>query len=274
MDSSINKTLNKAILRLLRPLVRILLRNGISIHVFTDLVRWVYTDVAFKEFGLEGKKPTTSRVSVITGLSRKEVQRLRQLEVPIEEDAHERYNRATRVISGWIRHPLYADDAGNPLVLPLNGPGASFGSLVKQFSGDMPVRAVLDELVRVGAVGIQEDGTIKLLARAYLPGADRKAKISILGEDVADLISTINHNLDARHATPLFQRKVSYDNVPAEVLDAFNQVSAGESQALLERLDSWLAARDRDTNPAVQGTGRKRVGLGIYYFEEDLDDSL
>jgi hypothetical protein len=274
MDSSINKTLNQAILKLLRPLVRILLRNGISFRVFADLARWVYTDVAFKEFGIEGKKQTTSRVSVITGLSRKEVQRLRKLEVPVEEDAHERYNRATRVISGWTRDPLYTDADGKPLQLPMNGPDASFSSLVKQFSGDMPVRAVLDELLNVGAVGIQEDGTIKLLTRAYLPGADKKAKINILGADVADLISTINHNLDTRNTTPLFQRKVSYDNVPAEYLDKFNQLSARESQALLEKLDRWLAARDRDTNPDVKGTGRKRVGLGIYYFEEDLDEAL
>jgi len=74
MDHSITKTLNNAILKLLRPLVRILLRNGISYHVFSDLVRWVYVDVAFKSFDIPGRKQTSSRVSVITGLSRKEVQ--------------------------------------------------------------------------------------------------------------------------------------------------------------------------------------------------------
>jgi hypothetical protein len=271
MDTSINKTLNKAILKLLRPLVRILLRNGISIHVFTDLVRWVYTDVAFKEFGIEGKKQTISRVSVITGLSRKEVQRLRKLDVPVETDAHERYNRATRVISGWVRDCRYTNEDSKPLPLPVAGSDISFTSLVRQFSGDMPVRSVLDELVNVGAVSLQENGTVKLLTRAYLPGADKKAKINILGEDVADLLTTINHNLDNSKTTPHFQRKVSYDNVPAEVLEKFKALSAREAQELLEKLDKWLATRDRDSNPNMKGTGRKRVGLSIYYFEEDLD---
>jgi hypothetical protein len=271
MNSSITKTLNNAILNLLRPLVHMLLRNGISYHVFSDLVRWVYVDVAFKEFGISRRKQTTSRVSVITGLSRKEVQKLRDLDIPVDEDTPVRYNRATRVISGWIRDPLFTDNENKPLSLPLDGV-AAFSSLVKKYSGDMPVRAVLDELLNIGAVVLQEDGSVKLLTRAYLPGADQKAIICILGADVADLITTINHNLEPKNITPLFQRKVSYDNIPAEVLEQFKTVSSEESQALLEKLDKWLATRDRDVNPNVQGSGRKRVGLGIYYFEEDIEN--
>lgn len=271
MSPSITKTLNSAILKLLKPLIHILLSNGISYHVFSDLVRWVYVDIAFKDFGIPGRKQTSSRVSVITGLSRKEVQRLRELDIPIDDDTPGRYNRATRVISGWIRDPLFSDHDNNPLNLPLDGP-AAFSSLVKKYSGDMPVRAVLDELLNIGAVSIQEDGTIQLMTRAYLPDADKQAKLDILGADVADLIATINHNLDPKNIRPLFQRKVSYDNIPEEFLEPFKTISAEESQALLEKLNQWLATRDRDVNPGVQGSGRKRVGLGIYYFEEDMEN--
>lgn len=271
MSTSIAKTINNTILKLLRPLVHILLRNGISYHVFADLVRWVYVDVAFKAFGIPGRKQTTSRVSVITGLSRKEVQRLRELDIPVDEETPERYNRATRVISGWIRDPLFLDRKRNPLNLPLDGT-VSFSSLVKKYSGDMPVRAVLDELLNVGAITQKADGSIKLTTRAYLPGADKKAKIDILGADVADLITTINHNLDPKNTFPLFQRKVSYDNIPQEYLEQFKNLSFEESQAMLEKLNQWLADRDRDVNPGVRGSGRKRVGLGIYYFEEDVEN--
>jgi len=271
MSASITKTLNSAILKLLRPLVHMLLRNGISYHVFSDLVRWVYVDIAFKGFGIPGRKQTSSRVSVITGLSRKEVQRLRDLDIPIDEDTPGRYNRATRVISGWIRDPLFLDHDNNPLSLPLDGI-AAFSSLVKKYSGDMPVRAVLDELLNIGAVSMQEDGTVKLMTRAYLPGADQKAKLDILGADVADLLATINHNLDPKNIHPLFQRKVTYDNIPEEFLEQFKTLSSEESQALLEKLNIWLATRDRDVNPGVHGSGRKRVGLGIYYFEEDMEN--
>jgi len=271
MEKPITKTLQGAIVKLLRPLVQMLLRNGISYHVFADLVRWVYVDVAFKGFGIPRRKQTSSRVSVVTGLSRKEVQRLRDLDILTDEDTPKRYNRATRVISGWIRDPIFLDSNNDPSGLPIEGK-VSFSSLVKKYSGDMPVRAVLDELPNISAVARQADGTIRLLTRAYLPSADKQAKLHILGTDVADLLATISHNLDAKGKKLFFQRKVSYDNVPKEVLEEFKSLSSRESQALLEEMNKWLTARDRDTNPDVQGSGRKRVGLGIYYFEEDMED--
>ena len=272
MDSAITDTLNNAILKLLRPLVQILLRHGISYQVFADLVRWVYVNVAFKEFGIPRRKQTKSRVSIITGLSRKEVQRLRDLDIPIDEDTTARYNRATRVMGGWIRDPLFLGGDNNPLDLPLEG-AFSFSVLVKKYSGDMPVRAVLDELLNVGAVMLKADGTIKLMTRAYLPTADKKAKLDILGADVADLLATISHNLGPNNISPFYQRKVSYDNIPDEVLEQFKRLSSEESQTLLEKMNKWLAIRDRDVNPVVQGSGRKRVGLGIYYFEEDMENT-
>ena len=97
------KLLSAAILRLLRPLIRILLRNGVSYGTFSDLVKWVYVDVASKEFGINGRKQTTSRVSVITGLSRKEVMRVRKIPRPDDRASSERYNRAARVIAVVVR---------------------------------------------------------------------------------------------------------------------------------------------------------------------------
>ena len=70
---------------------------------------------------------------------------------------------------------------------------------------------------------------------------------------------------------PRFQRKVMYDNVPVEAAKEFHILAAAQGQELLEAIDRWLAHRDRDVNPASKGTGRVRVGLGIYYFEEPLD---
>ena len=262
------KPLFAAILRLLRPLVRILLRNGVSYSTFADFVKWVYVDVASKEFGIKGRKQSTSRVSVITGLSRKEVMRVRKLSRPDDRESSEKYNRAARVIAAWRRDRNFLDAKGRPALLPMSGPGASFSELVKRFSGDIPVRATLDELIRVGAVKRLEDGRISLLTRTYVAESSDADKLHIMGTDVAHLMSTIDHNLKSDHSGPFFQRKVAYDNLPDEVLPAFRKHSAKRAQILLESLDRWLAQRDRDVTPTVEGTGRNNAGIGIYYFEE------
>jgi hypothetical protein len=144
----------------------------------------------------------------------------------------------------------------------------SFSELVKRFSGDIPVRATLDELIRVGAVERLEDGRIRLLTRSYVAESSDADKLHILGTDVTHLMSTIDHNLKSDSPGPFFQRKVAYDNLPDEVLPLFRQYSAKRAQTLLENLDRWLAQHDRDVTPAVKGTGRNNAGIGIYYFEE------
>jgi hypothetical protein len=236
--------------------------------MFADLAKWTYVDVASKDFAIRGRKQTTSRVAVITGLSRKEVMRVRQLAKPDDDTGKERYNRAARVIAAWRREKEFIDAKGQPVPLSLAGPEPTFSGLVKRFSGDVPVRATLDELVRVGAVKRLPDGKIGLFARAYIPKSSQADKLQILGTDVEHLIATIDHNLKSDPGEPRFQRKVAYDNLPDKILPEFRELAAKRSQTLLESLDRWLAQRDRDVTPTVKGTGRNRAGLGIYYFEE------
>ena len=253
---------------LLRPLVRILLRHGIPCDALCTVARHVYVRVAAEEFTLPGRKQTTSRVSILTGLPRKEVRSIMATTDVQNQEATDRYNRAARVIAGWVRDKEFHDKGGNPLALPIEGKKGSFGALVHRYSGDLPVRAMLDELLRVGAVGKIMDGRIRLQARSYVPQQSATDKLQILGADTADLIATIAHNLDAE-AVPRYQRKVMYDNVPVEAVQEFQRLSAEQAQALIEKLDGWLSQRDRDVNPAVCGTGHKRVGVGVYYFEDE-----
>ena len=270
MDQKHRKPLVAAILKLLRPLARILLRNGVSFRTFSDLAKWVYVDLATREFGIEGRKQTTSRVSVITGLSRREVMRVRKLPRPDVSASIEKHNRAVRVIAAWRREEEFLDNKGEPASLPMEGPGASFSELVKRFSGNVPPRAILDELIHAGAAERRDDGKIGLLARAYIPGGTDDHILHILGTDVHHLVSTIDHNLNPDLTEPIFQRKVSYDNLPDDVLPEFRKHFAPEAQTLLESADRWLASRDRDATPTVKGDGRSRAGFGIFFFEEPV----
>ncbi|HWQ37924.1 MAG TPA: DUF6502 family protein [Burkholderiales bacterium] len=259
-----------AVARLLRPLVRVLIRNGMSFKEFSDIAKRVYVEVGVQDFDIPGKKQTISRVAVLSGLSRKEVQRVLRERVRTDSQFRERYNRAARVVAGWVRDPDFVDSQGNPLPLSLDGEGPTFSRLVRRHSGDMPARAVRDELLRVGAIEALEDGRVRLLTRVYVPRTSDLDKLDILGADVADLIATIDHNLQHGVSDPRFQRKVMYDNLPQEAVARFRALGAEQAQRLLEDMDRWLAQHDRDTNPSVQGAGRKRTGMGIYYFEEDM----
>jgi hypothetical protein len=262
-------TLSSTLFAVLRPLVRILLRHGVSFRSFAETAKRVYVELGMEEFGIEGKKQTISRVAVLTGLTRKDVQRILHHGPVRHSAARERYNRAARVVAGWVRDGYFADEYGNPARLPIDGnPG--FGLLVRRYSGDVPARAVLDELLRVGAVRRLADGRVELLSRAYVPRSSDLDKIAILGTDVADLIATIDHNLQEGEWNPSFQRKVMYDNLPEEAMAEFRHFSTEQAQQLMERLDRWLSLHDRDANPHVRGTGRKRAGMGVFYFEEDL----
>jgi hypothetical protein len=269
----IRKTLNASILKLLRPLVRLLLRNGVTYGDFADLSKWVFMDVASREFGVPGRKQTVSRVSIITGLSRKEVSRLQKIETPDDSAISHQYNRAARVISGWMRDKQFLDKEGHPAPLHFDQGKQSFSELVREHSGDIPPRAILDELMRVGTVAKDEEGRINLITDGYVPRTGDIGKLHILGTDVQLLLTTIDYNLQQGAQTPRFQRKVAYNNLPEEGLSEFRQSSAEKSQALLVELDKHLSQLDRDINPDAKGTGCKEAGIGIYYFERDVKET-
>ncbi len=271
-NSKVTRALSAALQRILAPVCRILLRNNMSFKAFTDIAKRTYVKVAAAEFRIPGKKQSVSRVALLSGLTRKDVQRLLDEDATPDSEAGERYNRAARVVAGWVRDPEFSDAAGNPRELEISegtSKAPTFADLVRRFSGDIPYRAVMDELLRVGAAEKTAEG-IRVKSRAFVPQGADADKINILGTDVADLVATIDHNIHARDAQPRFQRKVMYDNLPVEALEEFRKLSAAQAQQLIEHLDKWLARHDRDTNSAVRGSGRMRSGIGIYYFEEDL----
>lgn len=270
--TTLHQSLNNALSHLLRPLARILLRNGISFAQFTEQAKRAYVDVAWNEFQIPGKVQTTSRIATLTGLTRKDVQRLNSGADDDPSTASAKYNRAARVISAWIDEPNYQGTDHQPLLLPFDGEVPSFSALVKAFSGDITPRTILDELVHVGAVREQEGGRLQLLARAYIPDGDDIEKIAILGNDTADLIATISHNLKAAPGQRYFQRKVCYNHLPRELIAELREIIERKAQAALESMNGDMALRDRDRHTELKGSGRVRAGLGIYYFEHEVKE--
>ncbi len=265
----LQKSLSNAILRILRPLARVMLRHGMAYGTFAELARRAFVEEGFDHMQRAGKRPTVSGVSALTGLTRKETKALREnVHIDAEKSA-ERYNRAIRVISGWVNDSTFHTESGEPAELPFDGSTISFSSLVKKYSGDIPPVAMLSVLETSQNVTV-ENGTVALKERAYIPVSTSVDKINILGTDVAELISTIGHNLEAEPAKRLFQRKVSNTAVSAEALDKFRELSNRKSQQLLEEYHTWLSSHEVDTeSPDTGQTGY--VAVGIYYTEQLLE---
>lgn len=266
MDNTSNKMLTAAIGQILRPLARILLRNGIACGSFEEMVRKAYVEEAFAQARRNNTKPTISSVSAETGLSRKEVKRLTETELGDSTNTEQKYNRAIRVISGWLNDPRFAYEEGNPRALSLDSSDSSFADLIKHYSGDIPTKAMLNLLEASNCVEVK-DGLVHLVRNAYVPGSDPEEIIRILGSDTSELINTIDHNLTADEESKWFQRKVSNPRVRTDKLTEFRKYSRKRSQTLLEELDTWLSQNEADDD-----TDSKYVSTGIYYNEQDTDE--
>ncbi len=272
-DTAMISATGRALATLLRPIVRFLLKHSVPYGAFEAVAKRVYAQTAMEDFALPGRKPSVSRAAILSGLTRKEVNALLHEPGDGLDATGTHYNRASRVVSGWIRDPRFHDADGDPRPLAMGGPGG-FDDLVRRHSGDVPTRAVLDELVRVGSLALLPDGRLQLRQRAFVPSESMLLKLRILGTAVSELVETIVHNIEADATGARFQRKVMHVGIPVDALPAFQQLSAQGSQALLELFDRWLAEHDMGDVPesAWPPGGTAKVGVGIYYYQQVTRD--
>lgn len=273
MSDRTQKALIRALYRMLRPMVRLLLRHGVSYRLFADIARHVYVDTAREDFAIPGRKQSLSRMAVLTGINRKDIAKLQERSHPLSDAPAEQPTPAARVITGWLNDVRFHTPAGEPAMLPVEreDSGPSFTALVREYSRDVPVRALLDELERIEAVRRTGEG-VSLLARGYIPLEDMQENIRIFGTAAADLMGTMDHNIAKQVPGPFIQRTVSYVNIPEELLERIRERSAREGQAFLLQVNDWLAECDRDQSPELAGSGQVRAGIGLYYFEQRNDE--
>lgn len=247
--------LTSACLRLLRPLVRILLRHGVSAHEFANTANIAFIQGAADILREQGQPANFSRISAITGLHRHVVAELSAELAGAGErsDTTRDYqrNRLARVLTGWFESPEYTDPQGQPRPLPLTGPAPSFHELVRTFSGDIYPRIILDELRRVGAVQLLPDGALRAVSRRYTVGGADAEALGHLGAAAHDLLSTLEHNLTAPAGARLFEDSILSVRLDARALPLLRQLLQRRGASLLHDIEGWLAehelAGDGDT---------------------------
>ena len=279
MNKSLITSLPKAVIHILKPIIRILMRNDVSHAEFSALAKQAYIDVAHQHFSIPDKKMTNSRVAVLTGINRKEVLRLFRIKEENGDTLEGTPNRAKRVVNGWLNDPDFLDNNKKPLILQIKDTKNSFSELAARYSGDITIGAIIDELERLGVVKRINNEQIQLTQQAYIPHTGELEKIDILSICVSDLLSSAVYNLDADvdKGQGRFQRQLVYKNVQSDVAEEFQKLSSKKSQDLLVELNNWLAEKtkdpqNKDPQDELPDT-KKRVGLGVYYFENDTDQT-
>lgn len=259
-----------ALRRMFRPVVHKLIAQGITYPTIERLMKELYVEVAQSEFALPFKRLTDSRISLLTGVNRKEVSRLRREATGDSELIPVEGTPVTRVLGRWMAGPPYATPAGAPQPLPYEATDCdtpSFAQLVRDLGPDVPVRSVLDELLRLGLVEFSPDTRVTLLGQVNIPAGDEEGKLTLLASDPAELFSTIFHNIE-EPSEPWLQRKVAYDNIGSEALSALREEARQLGEEFIRRANALLARYDRDRNPQAPSGDRSRFVLGTYAYEE------
>lgn len=270
MSESTHKAILSAVAKVLRPVVRLCLKHGVSEALFNEVCRQVFVSESPRLLLAEGQKPTVSAIASLTGLSRKEVSRLQQLDTDGLLEISQRRDRATRVLSGWLNDPVYIGQ-GHRRVIPLHGDTGSFDALVREYGGDVTPKSMLQLLNSAGNVELL-DQSVALISEAYLPAQTSSEKLEVFGTDGAELLDTIEFNIGTSFGERRFQRKVSNGRVAKDALPHFRELTAREAMSLLERLDAWLAVNEADDLARAKSN---YVSVGIYFYEhseEDEDD--
>lgn len=264
----------RALRKLLRPLVRLMLAHGITYPYLADLLKGLFVEVAEQDFRLDNKPPTDSRVSLVSGVHRKDVARLRGLLASAEPIEPSVVPRGAQLVAHWMGEPKYLLEDGSPRPLARlvsEGGELSFEALVTSVNSDIRSRVVLDEWLALGVVHLDEQGRVCLNTAAFVPtrGADEKA--FYLGHNLHDHASAAVHNLLAGQP-PFMERSVHYNALTPESVERLNKMSEQMGMKVLLAINkAAMEAEAQDRVQADQAGGvppDRRFTFGMYFFTE------
>ena len=255
---------------LFRPAARMLLRAGVNWREVAEVGEATYVEVATDDFGIRGRPTNVSRVAILTGFTRREVRRLRDLLDAESPESFSRMNYATRVLSGWWQDEEYTDAEGKPRPLPQDGNNPSFASLCSRYSGDVAPTTLLKELKHVGAVVENDDGLLEARSRYYMPVLMDPEQMLRSGSVLEDIGETVAYNLHRAEKDPSrFERRATNTNMSAKDRALFREFLEREGQAFLERVDAWLTEHEGSESDK---SSNLRLGLGAYWIEETIKE--
>ncbi len=271
MAQDVKDHLRRALSLMLKPLVRLLIAQGVTHADFSESAKEVYVETALRHFEKEGRV-NKSRVAILTGLTRKEVKNV--VDRAINSELREKtYSRPARVLTGWYSDPMFQGPYGIPLELPYENGSEdepSFAKLVKRYSGDMAPRQMLNQLIESGAI-VEVEGRYRAVSRIFMHSKLSPDLIRRLGSVGYRVFSSAAKNIDRMDEKGgHFDRMVfADDGCTDEVIELFDEFIRTRGQEFLEELDVWFSSK-KDLNKP--GSPRKETGLYMVHYVEDEND--
>jgi hypothetical protein len=258
-----------ALRRVVDPIVDLMIDTGITVQEFSRLVRDRAVRSAASRVARESGRNSNSRVAIITGLARAEVARILETSEPCFGSSDGQHP-ARRVLAAWYQNQRFLAANGDPAVLPIFGRRKSFEQLVAAHSGGIPVRAMLDQLTQIGAVAILSGQRVKAKSRVPIFQGMTCNAIANIGERAGDLLSTLKHNLRTA-ATPFFEGTAFVGDVDIGVVPLVRRQIAEQGSAFIEGASSLFSrSRSRSRQSSGKKTSQCRVGVTVYYFEDEV----
>ncbi len=255
-----------AVKRVLRPLVGLLLDHNLTYTWLSGILKSIFVEVAEREFRLPGKDQTDSRITLLTGVHRKDVRRLRR-EPAADEAPPASIYLGAQLVALWISDDRFLHRAGDPRPLPRRRQDdgqPSFEDLVTSVSKDIRPRAVLDEWLRLQAVEVDDQDRVCLKVEAFVPSKGFDELAYYFGRNLHDHMAAARHNVQGGEP-PFLERSVYYDELSLDSVKALAALSEKEGMKALKTLNRrarQLQNRDRESPHA-----QHRMNFGIYFFD-------
>ncbi len=257
MTENQQKILLKSLRLMLRPVMKFCLRHSIKIQEVLESSKVVLLELAV-ELQEPSKKPSISRLSVMTGIHRRDVMRIYRDDSPKDVIV----NLTNRVLGHWQSDPEFTTSAGKPRVLTYKGPDSDFSRLVNSISLDLKQHTVLFELERTGAIEYTAKG-IRQSRSVYMPSGDIGEGSLMMATHTEHLMSSIEENIAEEQFLPNYHILTEYDNIATNALPEVREWILREGSKFHKKTRAYLAKFDKDLNPRLATKeGGVRVVVG------------
>lgn len=263
-----------AALRVLHPLVRLLLRHGVTYPVFSAAIKRVFLDAAQAELAARHMPATDSAITLLSGVHRRDVRNLTRSAAETDPDTasavDEPLGLVGQVVARWLSDPACIDAAGAPQRLPRSGSGAmSFDALVASVSRDVRPRAMLDEMLRLGVVAEHDDG-VALVTAGFAPRQGLAETLALAADNLHDHAAAVAANLnDERN---FLEQAVYVDEITPESASVLQDAAVQAWRAAFRSVMQQAQERfDHDATAVPPAERRHRARFGVYFFSDHQD---